>query len=334
MSSAKKRKHPIIRACATVIAVLVLVVVVLLAIPLFETGDKAKVDGSADWMARLDDAKPLGQVVLPGTHDAATQHVQLAFFAKCQALSISEQLEAGYRYLDIRLGDEGNANSLKLMHGFTNCKTDVFGDVLRLDDVLSACYAFLDEHPTETIVFAVKQEHGDAPVAQFQRMLDDAVNADAGYWLLTDRIPTVGEARGKLVLLRRYDDEADLGARAGIQFNWEGQGKSAGQGLDVVAEPNGSYALWVQDRYEYANPEKWTAFTEGMRKAAEGRGPGDVAMHFLSTKGSLPQGHPLAHASDLNPRLSAMPSADLSGWIVIDFASAPLAAHIYEANFS
>ena len=334
MSNAKKRKHPIIRAFATVVAVLVLLVVALSVIPLFETGDKAKVEGSDSWMARLDDATPLNQVVLPGTHDSATQYVQLPFFAKCQSLSIAEQLEAGYRYLDVRLGDEGNGDSLKLMHGFTNCKTDVFGDVLRLDDVLAGCYAFLDAHPTETIVFAVKQEHGDVSVEQFQHMLDAAVGVSPQHWLLTDRIPTVGEARGKLVLLRRYDDEAGLGARAGIPFNWAGQGKSAGQGLDVVAEPNGSFQLWVQDRYEYGNDDKWTAFTTGMRKAAERMLAGDVALHFLSTKGTLVQGHPFAHATDLNPRLAATSSPELSGWIVVDFASAPLAAHIYEANFA
>ena len=333
-SASAKKKHPILRVFATIIAVLVVLVVALSAIPLFESADNAKVEGSADWMARLDDATPLNQVVLPGTHDAATQYVQLAFFAKCQSLSVPEQLEAGFRYLDIRLGDEGNSSSLKLMHGFTNCKTDVLGDVLRLDDVLAGCYAFLDAHPTETIVFAVKQEHGDASVAQFQQILNTAIAKNPQRWLLTESIPTVGKARGKLVLLRRYDDEAGLGASAGIPFNWAGQGKSAGQGLDVIAEPNGSFQLWVQDRYEYGNDDKWAAFTTGMRKAAERMLPGDVALHFLSTKGTLVQGHPFAHASDLNPRLAAVPSTDLSGWIVVDFSSAPLAAHIYEANFS
>lgn len=333
-SASAKKKHPILRVFAAIIAVLALVVIVLSAIPLFESADQAKVEGSADWMARIDDTTPLNQVVLPGTHDSATQYVQLAFFAKCQSLSVPEQLEAGFRYLDVRLGDDGKSDSLKLMHGFTNCKTDILGDVLRLDDVLEGCYAFLDAHPTETIVFAVKQEHGDASVAQFQQMLDAAISANPQRWLLKEGIPTVGEARGKLVLLRRYDDEAGLGARAGILFNWAGQGKSAGQGLDVAAEPNGSYTLWVQDRYEYANDDKWTAFTAGMQKAAAGMASGDVALHFLSTKGTLVQGHPFAHASDLNPRLAAVPSADLTGWIVVDFASAPLAAHIYEANFS
>ena len=70
-------------------------------IPAFETVDKTPVEGSADWMSRLSDEKLISEVVLPGTHDSATQYVQLAFFSKCQALSIKEQLEAGFRYLDV-----------------------------------------------------------------------------------------------------------------------------------------------------------------------------------------------------------------------------------------
>ena len=36
-------------------------------------------------------------------------------------------------------------------------------------------------------------------------------------------MPTLGQARGKLVLLRRWEDEAGLGARAGLPLLWEDQ---------------------------------------------------------------------------------------------------------------
>ena len=72
-------------------------------------------DRSADWMADLDDGLRLNEIVLPGTHDSATQYVQLAFFSKCQALSIGEQLEAGYRYLDIRLGLSDKVSDIILL---------------------------------------------------------------------------------------------------------------------------------------------------------------------------------------------------------------------------
>ena len=56
-----------------------------------------------------------------------------------------------------------------------------------------------------------------------------------------------------------------------------------------------------------------------------------MAIHFLSTKGTATFGHPYRYARALNGKL--MEREELSGWIVVDFASAPLAEHIYEFNF-
>lgn len=308
--------------------VLILLALVLLVTPLLERGDRRPVEGSADWMARLDDALPLNRVVLPGTHDSATQYVQLAFFSKCQGMSISEQLEAGYRYLDIRLGEDESGIALMLMHGFTQCKTG-FGPKsapLYLEDVLGQCFAFLVQHPTETVLFCVKYEHGDMSEAQFAALLRRYVDNNPARWLQTDHMPTLGEARGKMVLLRRY--EADVG----LPFLWENQSGSEDPSLNSAANDNGGYTLYVQDRYEYDTDEKWNAFRAGLENGA---GVGDVSLNFLSTKGSFVYGHPWFFAHSLNERLASLPlSAErFPGWIVVDFGSAELARHIYEANF-
>jgi len=330
----RKNRRPlriVLRVLAALLALLLLFALALVVIPLTEHADKSPVDGAADWMARLDDGTPLNRVVLPGTHDSATQYVQLAFFSRCQSLDIGGQLEAGFRYLDIRLAVGAEAGTLKLMHGFTECRTGVFGGTLYLDAVLAQCYAFLDAHPTETIVFAVKQEHGDESVRDFETALDAVIAREAGRWLLTDTIPTVGEARGKLVLLRRYEDEAGLGAAAGIGLLWADQNGHDDVSAHAAAEDNGSYTLWVQDRYEYGAADKWAAFTAGMEAA--GQGGNDLAIHFLSTKGTAAYGHPYSFARKLDPLLLGTDSASLSGWIVVDFASPKLAEHIYAANF-
>ena len=302
--------------------------VLMYVVPAFETVDRTAVEGSADWMADLDDGLSLGEVVLPGTHDSATKNVQLAFFSKCQALTIGEQLEAGYRYLDIRLGADGER--LKLMHGFTNCTTSglPWAGALYLDDVLAQCYAFLAAHPTETVVFAVKQEHGSESVADFERLLDTYVSERPDAWLLNDRIPTVGEARGKLVLMRRYADEANLGARAGVPLLWDNQNGHDDVSKHAAAQDNGSYMLTVQDRYEYDAEDKWNAFSAGM--TAGETGPDAVSIHFLSTKGTAAYGHPYGFAKTLNPRL--MERTNLRGWVIVDFASAELARVIYMQN--
>ena len=330
----KKTKRPLrilLRCLAAVLALLLCFMLALVILPLTETADRHSVEGSADWMSRLADDTPLHQIVLPGTHDSATKHVQLAFFSKCQALDIGAQLEAGYRYLDIRLGMDRENGGFKLMHGFTNCKTGVFSGALYLDAVLDRCYAFLQSHPTETVIFAVKQEHGDESVAAFETVLNDIIQKAPDYWLLTDSIPTLGEARGRLVLLRRYEDEAGQGAAAGLPLLWDNQNGYDDTSLNTVSHDNGSYTLWVQDRYEYSAPDKWQAFNAGL--AAAGKGGDELAIHFLSTKGTAAYGHPYFYATKLNPQLLSLDAEALSGWIVVDFASAILAEHIYSANF-
>ncbi len=200
-----------------------------------------------------------------------------------------------------------------------------------LEDVLEDCYNFLSAHPTETVIFAVKQEHGDESVAEFQRVLDRYIQANIECWYLDSELPSLGEARGKLILLRRYEDEAELGVVAGTPLIWPNQ-----NGYDDPARAFsdqgcfvGSQTLAVQDRYEYDEEEKWAAF------CAETDDPDAVVLRFLSTKGHMTFGHPYRYAKELNPRLLTLcEGQDISlGWTVIDFGNARLASAIYERNF-
>lgn len=221
-------KKTVGRVIAALLAVVLLFALGFFLLPLTETVRRIPVKGSADWMKKLPDDLLLSDILIPGTHDSATRYVQLPWFSKCQDLSISEQLEAGYRYLDIRLGDvEKGADYPPLMHGFTKCKTRPLGGTLTLDQMLADCYGFLNQHPSETILFAVKHEHEDAPAEKVQGQLLSFAAAREGSWLLTDTIPTLGEARGRLVLLRRWEDEAGLGPDAGIPCS--GQTSGAGR---------------------------------------------------------------------------------------------------------
>ena len=296
----------------------------LLVVPLTEGADRTPVPGSADWMAGLPDDTPLSALVIPGTHDSATQYVQLAYFSRCQALSIGEQLEAGFRYLDIRLGDADKGGLPLLMHGFTKCKVSAFGSALTLDNVLADSYAFLAQHPTETVLFAVKHEHGDSPDAAMAEALDRFISVQPRNWLVTDTMPTLGECRGRLVLLRRWE------GGDGLPFLWEDQKGAADVSLNAAATDEGSFRLWVQDRFEYSANDKWAAFTAGLEAPAAA---GDVLLSFLSTKGTGTYGHPYRFARTLNARLLDSDSAALRGWIAVDFGTPKLAEHIYSTNF-
>ncbi len=322
----KKALSIVLKVLLVIVIAIVLAVVILTTVTALEGADKASVAGSEDWMQRLSDDLLISDVTLPGTHDSATQYVQLSFFSKCQSLNIGEQLDAGYRYLDIRLG--ASDDGLILMHGFTKCKKSLapWSEALTLDDVLKQCDSFLKEHPSECIVFAVKQEHGDESVAEFEQMLDAVFAVYDGLLLPTGEIPTVGEARGHIVLMRRYDDEAGLGDRSGIPFIWAKQNGSEVIDPAYAEEDNDSYMLRVQDRYEYVTDDKWEAFTSSLTG-------GDICIDFLSTKGKLTYGHPHKYAKVLNKRLMEYDLSAADGtWIIVDFASPKLAQKIWECN--
>lgn len=300
-------------------------------VPALENVDRSIIEGSSEWMKGLDDDMPLSEVVLPGTHDSATKNVQLAYFSKCHALDISEQLEAGFRYLDIRLG--ANKDKLRLMHGFTNCTTSgwPWAGTLMFDDVLDSCYAFLRQHPSEAVVFAVKQEYGSETPEQFEALLKSYIDRNPDAWLLTDRVPTVGEARGKLVLLRHYEKPEEPDPTLGIKCFWEKQDKHDDVSKNIAVHDEGTYTLYVQDRYEYDEDDKWNAFLAGLKAGKTGADA--VSIHFLSTKGTATFGHPYGYAKDLNARLLSG-SEPLNGWVVVDFASSTIAQRIYQTNFN
>ena len=309
------------------LALILALAVMMYVVPAFENVDRTAAAGSADWMKSLADDTPIAEVTLPGTHDSAAQNVQLAYFSKCQALSIAEQLEAGFRYLDIRLGDcdEG----FKLMHGFVNCTDGAlpWSGALKLDSVLNDCYGFLEEHPSEFIVFCVKHEHGDASDAEFMSKLMAVLGEHSDRWYQGTELPTVGEARGKLVLLHRTEAQPEFG----IAFNWRDQGGFEDASLGSEANANASCTVFVQDRFEYDADEKWLAFTSGMENAQPSEST--AALNFLSAKGHAKYGHPYGLAVPLNKKLAGLSAERLSGWVIVDFGSAKLAEHIYSGNF-
>ena len=85
----------ILRILAGLLTLALLAALVLTILPMTETVEKTALPGAADWMAPLPNERSLNTLAIPGTHDSATQYVQLAWFSKCQSLDIGGQLEAG-----------------------------------------------------------------------------------------------------------------------------------------------------------------------------------------------------------------------------------------------
>ena len=149
-------------------------------------------DWVQNWMSQIPDNKYLSELDIPGTHDSGTQ--SLSIWAKTQGWTVSEQLTAGIRFLDIRIGNFGD--TFDIVHG----SIKVSG--LTFDDVLETCYSFLKSHQTETIIMSVQRDAGDKDTFadRFKNYLDEE---HKNLWYTEGGVPTLGKVRGKIVLVAR-----------------------------------------------------------------------------------------------------------------------------------
>lgn len=213
------------------------------------------------WMRNLKDATPLSALSIPGTHNSATCHKALPS-VRCQAVPPREQLLNGVRFFDVRVQPEGDANNpaLILVHG-------VFPISLTgskyLRELLDDVYAFLAENPSESVIMSLKREGtGNATDQDLARILHEHYTAgpDEAKWWVDPAIPTLGQARGKIVLMRRFM----------VPDEYHGLHDGRGWGVDAeswadntACDTHGS--VCVQDFYEVLeteNIEKKLAFAQ------------------------------------------------------------------------
>jgi len=156
----------------------------------------AAAQSNVRWMGSLRDDTRLSELSIPGTHDAGARYERFYGTIQCQTLTIPEQLRAGVRFLDIRCRHV--KNTFLIYHGPVYQR-------LTFDEVLQACSAFLRENPTECIIMSVKEENQpSANTRAFEDTFGAFVGKDAALWLLTENIPTLSQAKGKIVLFRRF----------------------------------------------------------------------------------------------------------------------------------
>ncbi|MEO7735831.1 MAG: phosphatidylinositol-specific phospholipase C [Kofleriaceae bacterium] len=160
--------------------------------------------------------------------------------AKCQNLSLAGQLTAGVRYLDVRCRHLDDA--FQIYHG------PVF-EQQAFADVLDTVTSFLADHPSETLVMSIKQESvAEGTTRSFEQTFASYVARAPARWSLGTSLPALGDARGKIVLVRRFDAEATLGIDAS---RWA-------DNTTFSLAPD----LRIQDAYQVtSNDAKWTAIT-------------------------------------------------------------------------
>lgn len=163
------------------------------------------------WMHDLADHTPVSALSIPGTHNSPT-HYKALVSVRCQAVSPREQLDNGVRFFDIRVQPENptepEKDGLILVHGVF--PISLTGNKY-FRDLVNETHRFLDEHPSETVIISLKREGpGEHTDQQLAKIVHDHYANDGNRWWTDPRIPKLGEARHKIVLLRRFGLDDDL----------------------------------------------------------------------------------------------------------------------------
>ena len=139
--------------------------------------------------------------------DADIVYTRMAFYgwpiSQCQSLStpLAVQLQSGIRVLDIRLA---------VVDGHLIAYHGIFPERTPFQEILSTVHDFLTAPETcrEAIVMSIKQEDfSTTPLPYFSQCVhDEIMNGPGGrdMWFLENRIPLLGEVRGKVVMLSRF----------------------------------------------------------------------------------------------------------------------------------
>ncbi|WP_434300497.1 phosphatidylinositol-specific phospholipase C domain-containing protein [Corallococcus exiguus] len=151
-----------------------------------------------DWLSWMPGSASLASLSLPGTHDSMAFTSTGGALTQTQSLSLRAQLDAGLRALDIRCRHIGDRFAIH--HGVVYLNAN-------FDDVLTTTTQFLRDHPGETILMRVKEEHTpDGNSRSFQQTFEwyRSQPAYSPYVWRGTHVPTLGEVRGKIVILDNF----------------------------------------------------------------------------------------------------------------------------------
>lgn len=267
-----------------------------------------------DWLKNISSDKYISEISLPGTHNSGALYEPAYGTAKCQKYSVTDQLNMGVRFLDIRAGF--SAGKLKIKHG-------PLSQSMTFDKFTELCYKFLEENPSETIVFSLRNEDMKSE-QRFDRLLSSEINDNADRWFTEDRIPTLGEVRGKIMLINRFDSDCALGINAA--HDWKNN--------DTFNIAGTEYCIWIQDRYSVDSIDEKKQYVNDFFNTCRyiEDGKNNIYISFLSVafqSGSIP-----TVSNEMNNYFIDY-SKDFSGfygWVLFDYVTPELCNAVISAN--
>ncbi|KAI5119572.1 hypothetical protein M0805_006457 [Coniferiporia weirii] len=303
----------------------------------------------------VEDTRALSDVCLPSTHDTLSLHGWPISQCQSQATPFSVQLQSGIRAFDIRMA---------VVNGRLIAHHGIFPERTPFQDVLTVVHAFLtDPHTSsETIIVSIKQEDfATTPATEFSTLVHDELFSGpggSGMWFLENRIPQLGEVRGKVIMLSRFGGDG-----AGWENGLEGMGihpttwpDSQQQGFEWTLKDT---LVRTSDWYNIPSlmsiPEKFSLATAVLLPPSPGGYTQPTLNIAFFSAGSFPLALPPTVAKGfgwpawklgvegMNARLgkwlldqlSAPGGTPPKGWVFMDFFKTPegLAPLLVECNY-
>ena len=308
------------------------------------------VDGPC-WMSHVDGSKYLDELSIPGTHDSGTCSVDndtepQTSLAKCQQDYIPTQLLEGIRYFDIRLGKDDKNGDPGIDHG--RCyllKKD--GGYMHLSDVIGYFKTFLSEKPSEALIMLVSRGNDEATDESVTTAFAKVMGKDPDLFYTSSRVPTLGEVRGKIVLLRRFglDGDSVSGHTWGLDLTeWDNKiaVHTDSSSMCLVQDARGFEAagetgdkepyctkVYAQDKYKLTGTDK-LSWVDNALKETTGRTRNEVdveddngakekvlercwSINYTSCTGLSHGGNPFTSARVVNEHLYKSPYINPSG---------------------
>ena len=172
---------------------------------------------ATDWLSMVRDETKVCKLSIPGTHDTMTgmgfyQPILKYIFnmtAISQVSTLEEQIACGLRFFDIRpvvstdtlATDPAEKKILRLTHGIS--ELDV-----TFEETIDQLQSYLKAHPSEFFIAKLQADNGMEDQKDWEELLSKLLNKEKYEGLfIRDWRPgiTVGEMRGKILWLSRYD---------------------------------------------------------------------------------------------------------------------------------
>ncbi|TGO66209.1 hypothetical protein BELL_0974g00020 [Botrytis elliptica] len=200
---------------------------------------------TSTWMSQYADTTKLVHMNIPGTHDTATWNYSLA----------TQSALSGVTSLGNQVPNPPDQALLS--------------QTATLDDVLFGYFHWLDNHPSEVVLLSLQYEGSTTEYGrndeEAQLKLFNVLTSPAAtkYFLQTkNELGTLGDARGKIVLLRRFDldqlSDAYENALPGLHFSpalWIDNSPD----IEINYNTANNYTAYIEDNYEPQTPAQSNA---------------------------------------------------------------------------